>query len=120
MPDKFILSPDILEPSQTQTTNGTGTNTKDTSTSKAIELWVIVTASGGTTPNLNIVLETSIDDTNFTEQTRISAIAATGTFSTVLNRADQALGTKIRISWEISGGGGETFTWITRLGRMES
>lgn len=112
--NQFIERIDSLKDSTTESGNGTGTLTVRSDTSRAIELWITVTGSPSGT--LAVIVESSIDGTNFVEQKRVSGITAAGATSMVLNRADHALGTTVRVSWEISGG---SLTFKVDAGRME-
>ncbi len=116
---KFQLQENEIKASSAETADATGTIELDSKTARAIEIWALVTAVSGTTPLLALVVETSIDGTTFAEQTRISGIAATGAFSVPLNRADHALGKKVRVSWVITGTDTPTFTFSVVMGRME-
>lgn len=115
---KFQLQENEIKASTAETTGGTGTIELKSDTARALEIWALVTAVSGTTPVLAVIVETSIDGTTFVEQTRISGIAATGAFSVPLNRADHALGKKIRVSWTITGTT-PSFTFSVVMGRME-
>ena len=115
---RFTVQEEILQPTTTETADGTGVLKPSTQTARVIEVWLNVTNVSGTTPSLELVLETSIDGVNFEEEKRISAVTTTGIFKMVLNRADQALGKKARVRWEITGTT-PSFTFEVRMIRME-
>jgi len=108
----FEVVKDPLQAGVTKTGNGTGAGRLNTKTSRAVEFFVNVTATSGT---VAIVFESSIDETNYAEQDRIS-ITGTGVVTTQVNRADHALGTVMRVRWEVSGG---SVTFDVNSGRME-
>lgn len=115
---KFQLQENEIKASTAETAGGTGTIELDSKTARALEIWALVTVVSGTVPVLVVIVETSIDGLTFTEQTRISSIQAVGAFSVPLNRADHALGKKIRVKWEITGTT-PSFTFSVVMGRME-
>ena len=118
---KFLVDPYNLEDSRTETGNGTGAGRVNVQSTRALEVWVIVTATSGTGQSMNMLVESSpdeADDTTFKEQIRISAINAVGAFSVPINRADHALGLRARVKWEISGTT-PSFTFKVVVGRME-
>lgn len=116
---KFQLQENEIKASSAETGNATGSIILDSKTARALEIWALVTAVSGISPVLVLIIETSIDGTTFKEQTRISSITAVGAFSVPLNRADHALGKKIRVKWEITGTDTPTFTFSAVMGRME-
>ena len=115
MTDFATLEREQLEASTTETATGTG-GSIPTKTARVIEVWVYVTAISSAT--VNFVLESSLDGSNWKEVGRISGVTATGVYNAVYNRADNALGRDLRISWEISGAG-PSVTFSAEAGRLE-
>jgi hypothetical protein len=97
------VSPQVLQPSAQQTSDGTSANAANTSATRQVELWVIVTAIDAAT-TLDIPVEASPDGTNFDEIGRISGITATGTFRIGFARENaDTLGTSLRAKFELTG-----------------
>lgn len=113
----FTISVDELD-SGTQVASTTQTvDLLGTKTARALEFWLDVTAiAGGTT--VDFILETTIDGLIFSEQAKFSAVAATGVKTLAINRADQALGVKVRLRTVITGGS-PSVTFSLKMGRME-
>ncbi len=116
----FTISEELIHTLATQTADFTSDFTRKSPSARTIEIFANISNVGGATPSLDLILETSLEETaNFVEQTRISAITANGSFSTVINRADHALGRFFRVRGVITGGGGETFDVELKMARME-
>ncbi len=98
---------------------------KNIAASKTAEVWIDVTAASGTTPTLDISIETSPDEIKvadassiFDVQRSFAQITGAGVFSLVINRADHSLGRKLRIN-AVIGGTTPSFTFSARLVVME-
>ena len=99
----FNVQPQILLPSGAKTANFNADKDFSSKTARVIEVWIDVTAVSGTTPNLDIILETSILDLPFVQQDTVTGITAASTNTLVVNRADDALGTTLRVRGVITG-----------------
>ncbi len=118
--NQFQVDVLTLHPSQAETADGNGDNIQNSESARAISVFVDVTVVSGTTPSMDVIVETSIegDAGPFVEQDRISAIIATGAFTATINRADDALGIRIRIRFVITGTT-PSFTFEAKMERME-
>ena len=114
MTDQFQEQLDILKATSQESGNATGALRVSTITARAMEIWLLVTAVASGT--LILIIETSIDGVNYVEQDRIAAVTTVASFTAVINRADEALGTDMRVRWEVSGG---TIDFEVKAGRME-
>ena len=110
--NQFTIQDEVLEASRTETSGATGDGRVKTATARAGELWVVVTAITGTAA---FFFETSLDGTNFFEIGSITGVTGISTKAIAFNRADQPLGTTIRVRWTV----GTTVTFEVRMGRME-
>lgn len=75
---------------------------------KTLRLQLEVTAAGGTTPTLDVVVEDTLDGVNF--NTIGTFAQRTGVGREVINVTSPFSDTA-RIRWTIGGGGGQTFTF---------
>jgi hypothetical protein len=111
----FTISQETIQSLATKSAAGTSEFTRGSKTSRVLEFWVNVTAiTGGLT--LTPYIETSLDGTNWVTQKTMTGITAAGIYTTVVNRADYALGKSIRVSWTL---GGASATFEILMGRME-
>ncbi len=121
-PRRFqVIGPVTIEASKTETATGDGAvfiEPNYSSTARAIEFHVIVSAASGTTPTLEILAMATLDGTNFAEANRSAVITGIGTFSFTINRADHALGKTLRID-HVIGGATPSFTFSVIMGKME-
>ncbi len=92
------------------TANGSSENTHDISDALMLGVWIFVTAVSGTTPTLDISIETSSDlkdtadaDARFDVQASFTQFTGTGVQSVTINRADDSLGRKIRLKYTVGG-----------------
>ena len=101
--NQFTVTKDIVQVAATKTSTFTGSDARNSNTARAIEVWINVTTVSGTSPSMDIQVQTAAVSGQFVTQRTISAIVAAGTFSTVINRADHSLGNTIRVRGVISG-----------------
>lgn len=96
----------VLAPSAARTTSTSGpvlpTQSDDTA-----RLTLNVTASGGTTPTLDVDIETSADGTSWSTVDSFAQATGTGSQRLVVSSLDRF----VRANWSIGGGGGQTFTF---------
>ena len=112
----FTAQIDQLLASGARTVAGQSSETPS-QTARAYGVWVHITAiSGGA--SLEFIIETSLDGNgvDFVEQKRISGVTAISVNTSVINRADHALGAFMRVRWTISAG---SATFRIRAARME-
>ena len=104
MRNQKTVSFENIKPSAAETADGASTVQFVTRTARTLEIWVKVTAVSGTSPTLDIDVETKLnDETGFDVQKSFTQITSAGSFSVVLNWADHALGTETRINWSLGG-----------------
>ena len=101
--NNFNVQPQIILPSGAKTASFTADKDFSSKTARVIEIWIDVTAVSGTTPNLDIILETSVLGLPFVQQDTVTGIIAAATNTLVINRADDALGTTARVRGVITG-----------------
>lgn len=116
---QFTVQKDTLQSVTTETGDANGEFARKTKTARTTEVWLNVSAVSGTAPNLELIIETSLEENaNFVEQDRIAAVGAAGNFSAVINRADDAMGLFVRVRWIITGTT-PSFTFKVEMIRME-
>lgn len=96
---------------------GTGTVTSDTfNTSKAtaIEIFVDVTASSGTSETLDVTVETSADGVNFVEIHAFTQITGVDQVAVALSYIDDPLGVLVRVKFAVAGTT-PSFTYSSQL-----
>ncbi len=102
MGHKFTVHIDIIQPSATFVADGNSAKAASTKTTRAMEVWVDVTAiAGGGTVDFEV--QASIDGSEFQTIATISAVAVVGVNAVVVNRADQAIGTSLRVKRVLTG-----------------
>lgn len=114
----FTAQVETLEDLGAQTLDFTSTETRTTETARAIAIWLLVTAVSGTTPSLELIVETSIDESNWFEIGRISAVTVADIYAIAFNRADHPLGKFLRVRGDLSGTT-PSFTLQVDMERME-
>lgn len=97
-----------LAQSATRTTSGSSTEVAGYAAAKTLRAQLNVSASGGTSPTLNVTLEDSLDGTNWN---------AIGTFAQKVGVGREVINVtapfadRLRAAWVVAGGGGQTFTF---------
>lgn len=90
--------PVVLAPSAARTTSASGTP-QATGHFVVIRLNLVVTAVTGTTPSMTVIIETSMDATNWNQVGTFPAVTTTGT----TRRSVGGLDRFVRVSWTITG-----------------
>ena len=88
---------------QTITADGNGTEEVNTKAARVLEIWGTTTNTGGTTSNLDLLLEAQVPDSGWVEVDRIAGFTTNTSKAATLNVATVPLGTSFRVSWEVSG-----------------
>ena len=102
--NRFTMQAQTLLALTTQTLNFTvspGDNFK-VNTARTIEIWARTTNVSGAAATLNLFIETSVG-IGFVQVDSITGITTNTTNSIIVNRADDALGTSMRIRATITG-----------------
>lgn len=103
MPRSDMMSPGLLETlvaSAARTATGAGTVSDGWGAAKTIRAQLNVTAASGTTPSLTVLIEDTLDGTNY--NTIGTFAAKTATAREVIN-ITAAFSERVRVSWTISG-----------------
>ena len=102
---------EILVPSAARTTNGSQESGEDYSPIDRLRAQLDVTAASGTTPNLVVVLESTLDGTNWDTLGSFAAKTAAGREVITIN---PVIGKRFRARWTITGTT-PSFTFSVRI-----
>lgn len=91
---------EILVPSAARTTGGTAVSGEDYGPIDRLRAQLNVTAAAGTTPNLTVFVENTLDGTNWDVAGTFAAKTAAGREVITIN---PLLGRSIRVRWVITG-----------------
>jgi hypothetical protein len=108
-----VAESEIVVPSAARTTSNTQTLDPLWGYVQALRMQLDVTAASGTTPTLDVVLEDSLDGTNWNTVKAFAQKIAAGREVVNVLPADQ-FGQPLRMRWTI-GGGTPSFTFSVRM-----
>lgn len=97
-----------LVQSAARTTSGSSAAVAGYAAATTLRAQLNVTASGGTSPTLDVTIEDSLDGTNWNPIGTFTQKIAPG--REVIN-VTTPFADRVRASWVVAGGGGQTFTF---------
>lgn len=111
MPWSAGVLEDTIVPSAARTTGGTAVSGESYAPIDNIRAQLDVTAASGTTPNLTVFVETTVDDVNWDVIGTFAAKTAVGREVITIGNL---IGTEVRIRWVITGTT-PSFTFAVKL-----
>jgi len=107
----------VIHASALENADGQTVATKIATTNQ-LECWTTISAISGTGATIELILECSVDGTNWLEVGRNSSVIGTGTYAIATARGDTPLGTRARLRWDMSGTT-PTVTFVSTLAYKE-
>lgn len=103
-------STDTIVASAAKTTTAAGAGVAGFGSANTLIVQLACTASGGTLPTLDVLIESTLDGTNWFLVDTFTQIVTTGVAIRQIPKATQPWADTIRASWTIGGSVGPTFT----------